>query len=84
MLLIEYNVYRTECVCGGGGGELKAGFQQLVVITNCKLDSVMLSGVCGCRCVELIWTCLVWAEQSTSDSSWVQSHQLNSATGEQK
>ncbi len=50
-------------------------------ITDCKLDSVVHAGVC---LVILMWTCLVWAEQSTADNFWVPSHRSNSATGEQK
>ncbi len=34
---------------------------------------------------DLMWTCLVWAERSTPDSSCsFPSHRFNSATGEQK
>ncbi len=33
---------------------------------------------------DLMWTCLVWAEQSTPDNIWVPSDRFNSATGEQK
>ncbi len=33
-------------------------------LTDCKLDSVVHAGVCGCRYGELIWTCLAWAKQS--------------------
>ncbi len=33
-------------------------------ITDCKLDPAVHVGVCGCRCGELIWTLLAWAEQS--------------------
>ncbi len=31
-----------------------------------------------------MWTCLVWAEQTTHDNLWVPSHRFNSATGEKK
>ncbi len=50
-------------------------------ITDCKLDSVVYAGV---GLVILMWTCLVWAEQSTPNNFWVPSHRFNSATGEQK
>ncbi len=46
--------------------------------------SVLSAAVSGCRCGELIWICLVWAERSTPDGFGVPSHRLNSATGEQK
>ncbi len=67
---------------GGGGNQ---AYSRLSTtdghITDCQLDSVVYAGVCV---VILMWTCLVWAEQSTLDSFWVPSHRLNSATGEQK
>ncbi len=51
----------------GGGGRVRLSTSQ-GDITDCKLDSVVHAGVCGCRCGELIWTwqCLVW--RSTPDS----------------
>ncbi len=53
-------------------------------ITNCKLESVLYGGVCGCMCGGLIWTFLLSAELSMPDSNWVPSHRLNKATGEEK
>ncbi len=50
-------------------------------ITDGKLDSGVYAGVCV---VILMWTCLVWAEQSTPDNFWVPSHRFSSATGEQR
>ncbi len=46
-------------------------------ITDCKLDSVVYA-------CELMWTCLVWDEQSTPNNFGVPSHWFNSATGDQK
>ncbi len=60
---------------------LIVGFQPLMVI------SLTASWIRWCMQVyacELMWTCLVRAERSTSDGFWVPSHQFNSATGEQK
>ncbi len=48
-------------------------------ITDCKLDSVVYAGVCV---VSLMWTCIVWVEQSTPDNFGVPSLRFNSATGE--
>ena len=50
-------------------------------ITDCKLG---FGGVWRCRCCDLMWTCLVWAERSTPEIFWVPSHRFNSATCEQK
>ncbi len=44
-------------------------------ITDCKLDSVVYAGLQVHAC-ELMWTCLVWAEQSTPDSFGVPRHQF--------
>ncbi len=74
----------TRCPRGRrGGGRLKVRFQPLMVISP-KLDSMVHGGVWGCRCGELIWTCFVWAGRSTPNTFGVPSHQLNSATDEQK
>ncbi len=43
-------------------------------MTDCKLDSVVHVGVCGCGRGE--WTCLVWPEWPTPDSFCVPSHRL--------
>ncbi len=37
-----------------------------------------------CMWTQLMWTCLVWAEQSTPDSFRVPRHRFNTATGVQK
>ncbi len=65
----------------GGGGSIRSATTH--VISDCKLDW-SFCGACRCRCGELIWTCLVWAELSTPDSFSAPRHQLKFATGEQK
>ncbi len=63
----------------GGWIRLIVGFLPLMVI------SPTASWIRWCMQVYvLMWTCLVWAEQSTPDSFYVPSHRFNSATGEQK
>ncbi len=67
----------------GGGGD--QAYSRLSTthghIADWKMVSVVYAGVCVAI---LMWTCLVWAEQSTPDNFWVPSHRFNSATGEQK
>ncbi len=70
------------CMRKGGWIRLIVGFQPLMVIS--PTASWIRWYICRCMRGDLIWTCLVWAEQSTPDSFWVPSHQSNSATGEQK
>ena len=53
-------------------------------ISDCKLDSVVHAGVCGCMCGKLIWACHVWAKSFMPNSFRVPGHCLNSDTGEEK
>ncbi len=54
---------------GGGGGGIRHWLPTTHGhITDCKLDSVVHAGVCGCMCGGLIWTCLVWVDRSTPNS----------------
>ena len=75
---------------GGGRGVcesgLKAPFNHSCSCHRLEVGfgTAVYAGVCGCRCGELIWTCLVWTEPPTPDSFGMPSHRLNSATGEQK
>ncbi len=55
-----------------------------LIVESYHLLQVWFGVVCRCMSGDLMWTCLVWAEWSTSDNFWVPSHRFNSATGEQK
>ncbi len=68
-------------LCTGGGIRLIVGFQPLMVISPTASWIPWCMQVYAC---ELMWTCLVWAEQSTTDSFWMPSHWFNSTTGEQR
>ncbi len=75
--------WREGCVCESG---LKSPFNHSCSCHRLQVGfgTAVYAGVCGCRCGELIWTCLVWTEPPTPDSFGMPSHRLNSATGEQK
>ncbi len=91
-LIVEHQDWKRDSSSKGtqysvydGGGDVNQAYSPLSTthghITDCKLDSVVYAGVTMYAC-ELMWTCLVWAERSTPDNFWVQSHRFNSATGE--
>ncbi len=62
-----------------GGIRLTVGFQPLMFISPTASWIQWRMKVYAC---ELMWTCLVWVERSTTDSFWVPSHRFNSATGD--
>ena len=68
----------------GGGVRLKVGHHPLKVISPTaswiRWRMQVYAGVCG----DLMWTCLVWANDLRLTVFGVPSHRLNSATGEQK
>ncbi len=69
---------------GGGWIRLIVCFQPLMVISPTANWIRWYKCICRCRCGDLMWSCLVWADRSTPDNFWVPNHQFNSATGEQK
>ncbi len=68
-------------MCTGGGLGLWSAFHHSWSYRRLLVGFV---GVCRCRCGDLMWTYLVWAERSTPDNVGMPSHRYNSATGEQK
>ncbi len=87
ILVVLFGVFVTACssktVGRRGGSQAWSGLSASQDhITDCKLDSVVHAGVCGCKCGELFWTCLFGPNDL--GPTVVGCHRLRSATGEQK